>query len=85
MKFFYEYFCQSPADQLTASEIKKLGAQKATEEQQNAMRGQAGAIAELARDLEGTTEILRRLKLLLEDRSQTLDEEMAEIQVHLFV
>lgn len=48
------------------------------------MRGQAGAIAELARDLEGTTEILRRLKLLLEDRSQTLDEEMAEIQVYLY-
>ena len=54
---------------------------KATEEQQNAMRGQAGAIAELARDLEGTTGILRRLKLLLEDRNQTLDGEMAEIQV----
>ncbi|CAN0076067.1 unnamed protein product [Ascophyllum nodosum] len=53
---------------------------EATEEQQNAMRGQAGAIAELARDLEGTTGILRRLKLLLEDRNQTLDGEMAEIQ-----
>ncbi len=45
------------------------------------MRGQVGAIAELARDLEGTTEILERLRLLLADRNQTLDGEMAAIQV----
>lgn len=58
---------------------------QATEEQQNAMRAQAGAIAELRRDLEGTTDIMNRLKLLLADRNQTLDGEMAEIQVGLFL
>lgn len=45
------------------------------------MHNQAGAIAELARDLEGTTQILERLRLLLADRNQTLDGEMAAIQV----
>lgn len=45
------------------------------------MRSQAGAISELASDLEGTTEILSKLKLLLADRNHSLDEEMAEIQV----
>lgn len=45
------------------------------------MQNQAGAIAELARDLEGTTQIMERLRLLLADRNQTLDGEMAAIQV----
>lgn len=45
------------------------------------MRSQAGAISELAADLGSTTGILNRLKLLLADRNQTLDGEMAEIQV----
>lgn len=45
------------------------------------MQAEAGAISELAQDLESTMEILKRLKLLLADRNQTLGEEMAEIQV----
>ena len=45
------------------------------------MQDQAGAIAELARDLEDTTQIMERLRLLLQDRNQTLDGEMAAIQV----
>ena len=45
------------------------------------MRKQAGAIADLAKELEGTTEIMDRLKVLLIDRNQTLEGEMAEIQV----
>lgn len=49
------------------------------------MRNQVGAIAELARDLEGTTQIMERLRLLLADRNQTLDEEMAAIQVRCFM
>ncbi|CAM9680040.1 unnamed protein product, partial [Hapterophycus canaliculatus] len=53
---------------------------EATGEQQAVMRNQVGAIAELARDLEGTTQIMERLRLLLADRNQTLDEEMAAIQ-----
>ncbi|CAM9622602.1 unnamed protein product, partial [Ectocarpus sp. 8 AP-2014] len=53
---------------------------EATPEQQAVMRNQAGAIADLARDLEGTEEIVERLRLLLADRNQTLDGEMAEIQ-----
>lgn len=48
------------------------------------MRKQAGAIAKLAEDLEGTTQIMERLKILLADRSQTLDGEMAEIQVCVY-
>eukprot|EP00903_Cladosiphon_okamuranus_P008196 g7892.t1 len=53
---------------------------EATGEQQADMQNQAGAIAELARDLEGTTQIMDRLRLLLADRNQTLDGEMAAIQ-----
>lgn len=59
-------------------------ASQATDEQQTSLRGEAGAIADLARDLGDTTEIMERLKLLLADRSQTLDGEMAEIQVCFF-
>ncbi|CAM9963222.1 unnamed protein product [Ectocarpus sp. 4 AP-2014] len=53
---------------------------EATPEQQAVMHNQAGAIADLARDLEGTEEIVERLRLLLADRNQTLDGEMAAIQ-----
>lgn len=45
------------------------------------MRKQSGAIADLAKELEGTNEIMERLKVLLIDRNQTLEGEMAEIQV----
>ncbi|CAN0357602.1 unnamed protein product, partial [Laminaria digitata] len=58
---------------------------EATEEQQTAMRKQSGAIADLAKELEGTTEIMDRLKVLLIDRNQTLEGEMAEIQTAKFV
>lgn len=54
---------------------------QATEEQQAAMRSQARAISELTSDLEGTVDILSKLKLLLADRNHSLDGEMAEIQV----
>ena len=47
------------------------------------MRKQSGAIAELAKELEGTNEIMDRLKVLLNNRNQTLEGEMAEIQVGL--
>ncbi|CAB1118937.1 unnamed protein product [Ectocarpus sp. CCAP 1310/34] len=53
---------------------------EATPEQQAVMHNQAGAIADLVRDLEGTEEIVERLRLLLADRNQTLDGEMAAIQ-----
>eukprot|EP00904_Undaria_pinnatifida_P002219 jgi/Undpi1/11999/HiC_scaffold_4.g01698.m1 len=53
---------------------------EATQEQQAEMRKQSGAIAELAKELEGTNEIMDRLKVLLNNRNQTLEGEMAEIQ-----
>ncbi|CBJ27315.1 conserved unknown protein [Ectocarpus siliculosus] len=58
---------------------------EATPEQQAVMHNQAGAIADLARDLEGTEEIVERLRLFLADRNQTLDGEMAAIQSAKFV
>eukprot|EP00752_Nemacystus_decipiens_P004751 g4326.t3 len=53
---------------------------EASSDQQADMQHQAAAIAELATDLEGTTQIMERLRLLLADRNQTLDGEMAAIQ-----
>ncbi|CAN0147638.1 unnamed protein product [Ectocarpus fasciculatus] len=58
---------------------------EATPEQQAVMHNQAGAIADLARDLEGTEETVERLRLFLADRNQTLDGEMAAIQSAKFV
>ncbi|CAM9473414.1 unnamed protein product, partial [Ectocarpus sp. 12 AP-2014] len=56
-----------------------------TPEQQAVMHNQVAAIADLARDLEGTEKIVERLRLLLADRNQTLDGEMAAIQSAKFV